>query len=118
MKGPRGGTAPFRIARVVITPRDRALLSLDASAAAAQMKAAFGPCCVDVTGVSTGDTSWRASVVIDARKDKDARLLYQHAVDDRLWRTFIESLYSNGTCDVQDLESADSAPVSARHPPR
>jgi hypothetical protein len=113
-------SAAYRIAQVTLAPRDRAQLALDASAAAARIQSAFGACCVSVASVATGadDVTWRASVVIDARNAKDAKLLYDHASDERLWKSFIEALYSEGACDVVAIEAVAAPPTVAQPKPR
>ena len=89
-----------RTVRVLVRPRDRVALQLGAVEAAAVLRAGFGPACTAVTDVATRNDGWTASLVFDVRKAPEAALLLAHPHDDRLWRSWIESLCSVGVCDV------------------
>ena len=102
----------LRIAHVVITPRDRAALSLSFADAGAAIAKAFGPICVGVSGVSTRNDAWSAAVVVDVRKASDqkaASLLAAHPSDERLWRTFVEAAYTDGSCSVLEMEATSTS---------
>ena len=99
----------LRVASVVIRPRDRKQLTLAHDKVGEVIKKAFGGICVSVSGIATGNDAWKAACVIDARKSADAALLYKHPSDERLWRTFIESSYTSGSCEVVEMESIAAA---------
>src|SRR5688572_10070677 len=101
----------LRVVSVVIRPRDRKQLALAHDKVAEHVKKAFGGICVSVSGIATTNDAWKAACVIDARKAPEAALLFKHPQDERLWRTFIESSYTSGSCDVVEMEPIATAPA-------
>ena len=89
--------------RVRIQPRDRGQLGLVATEAAQAVRAGFGASCVEVADVATRDGAWTATASFEARKSDQAdqaALLTAHREDRRLWNSWVESLYTQGLCDV------------------
>lgn len=94
-----GSNSQFTV-RVEVRPRDRGQLTLSQQEAAAALREGFGAPCLDVVDVATRDGSWSATVVLDAKRSEHEALLTKNSTDERLVRSWVESLYAGGTCTV------------------
>jgi hypothetical protein len=97
---------PFRLARLQVWPA--------ATATRDDVARGFGPACTSATLTAMTDDHWVVAAVFDARLAPDARLLLQHAQDDRLWSSWLEAQCSMGRCRViAQQASASATPVPA-----